>query len=180
MACSVSGCPGSVATAAAAGPLFALNTALVVAFQLRVSRNASTGVGLHRGYRITAVAFVAAGIRFLLAGGFPATPATGLLAVGVIALTIAEPHNSATEATVSVSLAPDELRGRYLSIFKTSIAVQQAVGPVLVTLALVHLGSSGWLLISGIAAIAGLVSDRLTVSESASQSSRHRSRTTTP
>lgn len=151
----------TAAPPAVAGPLFALNTILVVAFQLRVSRTADTGGGLQRAYRITAVAFLAAGIGFILASTLPALPAIGLLAAALIGLTIAEQHNSATEAIVSVSLAPDDLRGRYLSIFKTSIAAQQAIGPVVVTFALVGLGRSGWILITGIAATASLLSARL-------------------
>ena len=155
----------TAAPTATAGPLFALNTMLVVAFQLRVSRAANTSRGLRRAYRITAVAFLVAAVGFLLAGGLPAVPATCLLASGLIALTVAEQHNTATETIVSVGLAPDALRGRYLSIFKTSMAMQQAVGPVLVTLALVHLGRGGWIVMAGIAATASLVSGKLISSE---------------
>lgn len=155
----------TAAPAAAAGPLFALNTILVVAFQIRVSRGARTKQGVQHAYRTTAVAFVAAGVGFLLASSFSVVAASALLAAGLIGLTVAEQHNSATEATVSVSLAPDDMRGRYLSVFKTSVALQQAVGPALVTLALVHLGRSGWILITGIAALASLVSGSLMKNE---------------
>ena len=73
------------------------------------------------------------------------------------ALTVAELENSAGEAFLSIGLAPKPLRGRYISLFKTSMALQQALGPALVTIALVQLGRGGWLvlaLVSGTAALA--------------------------
>lgn len=155
----------TAAPAALAGPLFALNTILVVSFQIRVSRSASTRKGLHRAYRTTALAFLGSGVGFLLASSFSAVGATALLTTGLIGLTIAEQHNTAAEAVVSINLAPEEMRSRYLSVFKTSIAVQQATGPALVTVALVSLGRTGWVLITAIAAIASLISGTLTENE---------------
>src|SRR6516164_1457289 len=86
-----------------------------------------------------AVSFVLACGAFALAAGAPAVPATVLLVFALGALTSAELVTSAGEWFLSVNLAPARLRERYLSVFKTSTAVQQAAGPVLVTTAL-----TGW------------------------------------
>ena len=52
-------------------------------------------------------------------------------------------------------MAPPKLQGRYISLFKTSMTIQQAVGPAFVTFALVLLGEAGWLVIAATAATAG-------------------------
>ncbi len=116
---------------ALSGLLFALNTLLVVKRQLAVSRAVSARRGIDRSYLIAAVAFGISGSAFALAAGPSRFAAIALLAVALAALTVAELENSAGEAFLSIELAPKPLRGRYISLFKTSIAMQQAVGPAL-------------------------------------------------
>ncbi|MCP9486459.1 MAG: hypothetical protein MSC30_11400 [Gaiellaceae bacterium MAG52_C11] len=56
---------------------------------------------------------------------------------------------------------PARLRGRYLSVFKTSMALQQAIGPALVTIALVSWGQMGWFALALVLAAGALASRRL-------------------
>lgn len=125
------------------GLLFALNTVLVVLLQVRATRNIAARGGITRSYRTAAVSFVLACGAFALAAGAPAGAATVLLVFALGALTTAELVTSAGEWFLSVNLAPARLRERYLSVFKTSMAVQQAAGPVLVTTALTGWGRLG-------------------------------------
>jgi hypothetical protein len=78
-----------------------------------------------------------------------------LLLMAVSALTIGEIETTAGEQFMSTELAPERFRGRYLSVSKTSMSVQQAIGPILVTAVLVDWGRAGWLAIALI-----LVADR--------------------
>src|SRR5262249_15538380 len=72
---------------------------------------------------------------------------------------------SAGEWFLSVNLAPARLRERYLSVFKTSMAIQQAAGPVLVTAALTGWGRLGWLALAVLLAAGTLASRRLAARE---------------
>jgi hypothetical protein len=95
---------------------------------------------------------------FAFAAGAPAFVAIVLLVIALGALTSAELENSAGEWFLSVELAPARLRERYLSTFKTCMAVQQAVGPVLVTALLADWGRLGWLALALLLAAGTLAS----------------------
>jgi hypothetical protein len=143
------------------GLLFALNTILVVLLQVRTTRNMAARGGIARGYRTAAVSFVVACGAFALAAGAPVFVAVVLLVFALSALTSAELVTSAGEWFLSVQLAPTRLRERYVSVFKTSMAVQQAVGPVLVTTVLAGWGRMGWLALALLLAAGTLASRRL-------------------
>jgi len=149
------------------GLLFALNTVLVVLLQVRTARNTAAPGGIARSYRTAAVSFVLACGAFALAAGAPAFAAIVLLIVALGALTSAELATSAGEFVLSVQLAPARLRERYLSVFKTSMAVQQAAGPLLVTTVLTGWGRLGWLALAVLLAAGTLISRRLGARETA-------------
>jgi len=92
---------------------------------------------------------------------------TVLLVFALGALTSAELVTSAGEWFLSVNLAPARLRERYLSVSKTSMAVQQAAGPVLVTTTLTGWGRLGWLALASLLAAGTLASRRLATRETA-------------
>ena len=147
------------------GLLFALNTVLVVLLQVRATRNIAARGGIARSYRTATVSFVLACGAFALAAGAPAVAATVLLVFALGALTSAELVTSAGEWFLSVNLAPARLRERYLSVSKTSMAVQQAAGPVLVTTTLTGWGRLGWLALASLLAAGTLASRRLAARE---------------
>jgi Major Facilitator Superfamily len=157
------------------GLLFALNTVLVVLLQVRTTRTMAAGGGISRSYHIAAVSFMLACGAFALAAGAPVFVAIMLLVVALGALTSAELVTSAGEWFLSVELAPARLRERYISVYKTSMAVQQAVGPVLVTAVLAGWGRLGWLALASLLAAGTLASGRLGAREIA-----RRARLTSP
>ncbi len=150
-----------------AGLLFTLNTVLVVLLQVRTTRNITGRGGITRSYRAAAVSFVLACGAFALAAGAPVVLATVLLVLALGALTNAELVTSAGEWFLSVNLAPDRQRERYVSVYKTSMAVQQAAGPALVTIILTGWGRLGWLALASLLAAGTLASGRLAARESA-------------
>ena len=125
------------------GLLFTLNTVLVVLLQVRATRSIAAQVGISRSYRTAAISFTVACAGFALAAGAPPVAAIALLVIALAALTVGELENTAGSWFLSVELAPTRMRGRYLSVFKTSMALQQAIGPLIVTAALVHFGTDG-------------------------------------
>jgi hypothetical protein len=126
------------------GLLFALNTGLVVLLQVRATRNFITPHGITRGYRTAAISFALACLCFALADGSPRLLAIALLIVAVSMLTLGEIEVTAGEQLLSVELAPARFQGHYLSVYKTSMSLQQAIGPALVTALLVGRGRAGW------------------------------------
>lgn len=138
--------------------LFTLNTVLVVLLQVRTARRIAARPGISASYRRAAVAFVAAGIAFALAAGASTPVAVVLLVIALAALTVGELENTGGEWFMSVELAPLHLRGRYLGLFKTSMALQQAIGPLVVTATLVHWGRMGWIALALVLASAVLAS----------------------
>jgi MFS family permease len=149
------------------GLLFALNTVLVVLLQTRTTRIITARGGIARSYRTAAMSFIVACGAFALAAGAPVIVAIALLVIALGALTRAELGISAGEWFLSVELAPERLRERYVSVFKTSMAVQQAVGPVLVTTVLADWGRLGWLALALLLAAGTLTSSRLGAREAA-------------
>jgi MFS family permease len=143
------------------GLLFTLNTVLVVLLQVRTARRIAARRGISAGYRTAALAFVVACVAFALAAGASTQVAVVLLVIGLAALTLGELENTAGEWFLSVELAPHHLRGRYLGLFKTSMALQQAIGPLVVTAILVHWGRMGWIALALALASAVLASRRL-------------------
>jgi dipeptide/tripeptide permease len=115
------------------GLLFALNTGLVVLLQVRVTRSITTAKGITRGYRRAAISFALACLCFALAAGSPGLLAIALLMLAVSALTLGELEVTAGEQLLSVELAPARFQAHYLSAYKTSMSLQQAIGPALVT-----------------------------------------------
>ena len=150
------------APAALTGVLFALNTVLVVVAQLPVSRAVAKHHGIGRSYAIAAAAFCGCGVALALAAGTSTGVAIALLVLGLTAQTWAELENTAAEAFLSVELAPPDLRGQYIGLFKTSMGVQQAIGPIVVTVAIVHFGRLGWVLLAAMTTAVTLISRSLT------------------
>jgi MFS family permease len=143
------------------GLLFTLNTVLVVLLQVRTARRIAARRGISAGYRTAALAFVVACVAFALAAGASTQVAVVFLVMALAALTLGELENTAGEWFLSVELAPHHLRGRYLGLFKTSMALQQAIGPLVVTAILVHWGRMGWIVLALALASAVLASRRL-------------------
>jgi MFS family permease len=143
------------------GLLFALNTVLVVLLQVRATRRITTAGGITRSYRAAAIGFGLAGVCFAVTAGCGRVGAVVLLLVAVSALTIGEIEVTAGEQFLSTELAPERFRGSYLSVYKTSMSVQQAIGPVLVTAVLIDWGRAGWAVIALILVAGSLVSQRL-------------------
>jgi hypothetical protein len=139
------------------GLLFTLNTVLVVALQVRASRGTGTVAGAGGAYRRAGIALVCACGLVALAAGAPTAVAVVLLVLGTVALTLGELFASAAEWGASITLAREELRGRYLAVFALGMAAQGAFGPVVVSAAVVRGGRLGWVALGAGLLATGLV-----------------------
>jgi protein-S-isoprenylcysteine O-methyltransferase Ste14 len=127
-----------------AGCVVLLNTALVVAFQVRVSRRIETVDRAVRAIRRSSFAFAAmAGLLALTA--YTTTPALAVALIGIAALilTLGELLESPSWWTLSMQLAPADRKNEYLAAFDLCWALIGIGGPALMT-AVVVAGPAGW------------------------------------
>jgi MFS family permease len=143
------------------GILFALNTLIVVLLQVRATRRITSPSGITRSYRTAAIGFVVATACFAVAAGAGKVLAIVLLVLAVSALTLGEIEVTGGEQFLSTELAPERYRGSYLSIYSSSMSVQQAIGPALVTAVLAASGRAGWAAIALILVAGSIGSLRL-------------------
>lgn len=114
------------------GFLFALNTALLALGQTL----AIDLVGHWRRTRVLAVAggiWVTASALFALGLSVPHAALIPYLTVVVMLYTMGELIHAPTSTSLVASLAPEALRGRYLSMISLSWGIAQTIGPALFT-----------------------------------------------
>ncbi|MER5862150.1 MFS transporter [Kitasatospora sp. NPDC002040] len=132
-----------------AGALLVLNTGQVALTQTVVSR------WLER-FRPTRVMAAACGVNTLAFGVFALlTDAPGRLVpaglvLAMLLYTLAETAATPFAEELSVSLAPERLRGRYLAVYQLSWTFGQTVAPGLLTLLLAGGASRPWLFLIGL------------------------------
>ncbi len=125
------------------GFLFALNTALLALGQTLAIRAVS-------GWRRTRILAAAGLIWVVTAGLFAfalAVPRSVLLPYIIVVLvlyTFGELIHAPTSTSLVASLAPDALRGRYISMVSLSWGVAQTIGPALFTGLLAVNGAAPW------------------------------------
>ena len=134
----------------------ALNTVLVVLFQVPVSRGSDTVVGAAR-LLARAGLFLALGcVLFALSQGRVTWLAMVVLFLGVAVLTIGEVGVAAGLWGLSFALPPQDRIGEYQGVFALGRGLQQTVGPSLVTVLVIGVGAMGWLVIAAVLAASGL------------------------
>jgi MFS family permease len=128
--------------------LTGVNTILVLAFQVRVSRGADSLDGAARLQRAGLAALVAACLAAACAAGLSATAASAVLVIAVVALSLAEIAGSAAAWCLQFELAPADAQGQYLGAFALGAALPGVVGPALVTVAIARFDRAGWVLLA--------------------------------
>ena len=140
-----------------AGWLFAINTVLIVAFQVRASRAIDNGA---KAGPLVTKAFAAAAVSFVLIGASTygnALVATLLLIAGVVMLSVGELWGSAAQWALRFDLADPQAQGQYGGVFALGSSVQNLVGPIVVTTATSALLFGGWLLLAAVMIVGGMI-----------------------
>jgi hypothetical protein len=144
-----------------AAAVFVINTVIVVACQVRLSRYGRTP-------RIAADALRRVGVWFLVCGLTAAAavlhaPWAATLAVlgAAAALTVVEMIQSAISWELSVALAPAGAQGSYVGVHGLAQSTARCVGPLLMTSAVIACGPAGWLAFGALLACAALLQRRL-------------------
>ncbi|WP_405864679.1 MFS transporter [Streptomyces sp. NBC_01515] len=114
------------------GVLVVLNTAMVALLQTLASRWIET----RSPVRVLVLALLVNAAAFVLFGSLLALPGWAVIAgllIAMILYTVAEILSSPPTSELSVMMAPEHLRGRYLAVYQLSWSIGGALAPVLLT-----------------------------------------------
>ncbi|MER5221814.1 MFS transporter [Streptomyces flaveus] len=131
-------------------------TVIVVAFQVRASRNIVSPAAGGNAYRRAGVAFLIACSLISLSAGIPAWAAATLLITAVVIHTVGELWHSAAGFEVSFALAPRHATGQYLGVFGLGAGLAEALGPGLLIALCITWGRPGWYVVGAMFALTGL------------------------
>ncbi|MFE7396374.1 MFS transporter [Streptomyces sp. NPDC057557] len=131
-------------------------TLIVVAFQVRASRNVDSPTAGGNAYRRAGVAFLVSCSLISLSGGIPAWAAAMLLLTAVVIHTVGELWHSAAGFEVSFALAPQHATGQYLGVFGLGAGLAEALGPALLISLCITWGRPGWYVVGALFALTGL------------------------
>lgn len=131
-------------------------TVIVVAFQVRASRNVDSPAAGAHAYRRAGVAFLIACSLISLSAGIPAWATVALLLIAVVIHTVGELWHSAAGFEVSFALAPQQATGQYLGVFGLGAGLAEALGPGLLIALCISWGRPGWYVLGAMFALTGL------------------------
>lgn len=153
------------APAALTGVIFTVNSIMVVLLQVPFSRRATTVAAGGRALRNGGYALGLTCVLLALTPGLGPWPATALLlAIGVVECA-AEMWHAAGGWAVSLGLAPEHARGRYLGVWMMGFAVHDVGGPLIMAFIVSQAGPAGWLVLGAFVAVVGPLASRLADTE---------------
>ena len=138
------------------GALFALNTVMAVALQVRATRSADSVEGSTRLLRWAALASVAACPVVALTGSTHGWWTIGLLALSIVLVTATELWMSGAQWYLQTEIPPPDQRGAYMGASKSVGGVSRMLGPAALTFLAIHTGGWGWWVIAAIFAAAAV------------------------
>jgi hypothetical protein len=142
-------------------PMLLINTALVVVFQVRLSRDAKTPRGGARSIGRAGLVLAAAMVLYSVAAGRGELEAVVILLAAVLVHSLGELLQSAGAFGVSYGLAVEGALGEYLGVYGLSLGLCRALAPgVLAATVLAH-GQIGWIALAAAMALSGLLAPGL-------------------
>ncbi|MFZ6990295.1 MFS transporter [Curtobacterium sp. RRHDQ66] len=131
-------------------PLLLVNTAVVVALQVRMSRGTGTIAGAgramaHAGWLMAVACGLWAAAGWIRGDDWlPVAIAGAVLVVAALVHSLAEITSSAAGWSLSFEMAPADRVGAYQGVYGTGYAVGAMIAPAVVTLTAIDLGAIGW------------------------------------
>ncbi|MFF2731683.1 MFS transporter [Streptomyces sp. NPDC058008] len=137
-----------------------LNSVLVIALQVPLSRFGETRAAARRLLVPIGAAFLTGGVALAASAGGGPWFATAAVLLAAVAFTLAEILHSLSSWELSVALAPGEAQGAYLGVHGLAQSAQRSLGPVVVGAA-VSAGPPAWLVLGTSLVLACLAQHRL-------------------
>ncbi|MFE7513044.1 MFS transporter [Streptomyces sp. NPDC057540] len=140
--------------------LMVINSALVVLFQVPLSRFGTTTDAARRLFGPLAGLFALGTLALAASALDGRTLAITALVTAAVALTFAEMIHTIVSWEISVALAPDDAQGAYLGVHGLAQSTQRFAGPLLMT-GLVSAGPLAWPLLGAVLVATTAVQNRL-------------------
>ncbi|RLU80834.1 MFS transporter [Streptomyces griseocarneus] len=137
------------------GASVAVNAALVVCLQVRVSRGIVDNMSAGRTMRRAGAVLLLATALLAVAGGAPGWVAMVVVVLGVVSLTVGELFYAAASFELSYGLAPEHAQGQYSGLFAIGQGLSNAIGPPVLGLLCLGWGEPGWLVVGVLFLVAG-------------------------
>ncbi|MFG2589923.1 MFS transporter [Streptomyces sp. NPDC048438] len=137
-----------------------LNSVLVIALQVPLSRFGETRAAARRLLVPIGAAFLTGGVALAASAGGGPWFATAAVLLAATAFTLAEILHSLSSWELSVALAPGEAQGAYLGVHGLAQSAQRSLGPVVVGAA-VSAGPFAWPVLGATLVVACLAQHRL-------------------
>ncbi|MEU8848982.1 MFS transporter [Streptomyces sp. NPDC048564] len=137
--------------------LLFVNTVLVIALQVPLSRSSKSVRGSTITLAVSGAVVAASCVVFALTHGLGGWSAIALLVSATVLLTLGEVLQSAASWGLGFELSPVGGRGGHLGAFALGSALQDIVGPGLVTFVLIQHPPEGWWLLAVALVAGGLV-----------------------
>lgn len=140
--------------------LTVLNSGMVVALQVPLSRLASSTAACRRLLLPLAVVFAAGGLAMAASVVDGPWLASAALLLATAVFTVAEILHAIVSWELSVALAPEHTQGAYVGVHGLASSAQRSAGPLAVTAA-VATGPLGWAAFGAVIAVACVAQHRL-------------------
>ncbi|MER6592191.1 MFS transporter [Micromonospora purpureochromogenes] len=154
---SRTGAPPAVVSA-----VLLVNTSLTVLLAVRLARGSDTAVPAAAAMRRAGLVLAVAMLLYAATTCTPAGPATGLLLLATAVYTVGDLWHSSAGAGLAYGLAAPESIGAYQGVDGLLAGLARAVGPALLTWAVLDGGVVGWCALALLFALVGLLVPTLT------------------
>lgn len=130
--------------------ILVVNTAVVILGQVPLSRGSDDPHRAARRQQWSGFSLAGCCLLVGLTGYTNAWATTGLVVLGVVALSLGEMWQSIGGWGISYAFAPAEQLSYYLSVYNLGLTGATIIGPVLLTLAVIQTGVLGWLALAAV------------------------------
>jgi MFS transporter len=134
----------------------AVNTSMIILFQVRTARGTDDLAGAARAARTGGFLIAAACLLFAVSTGPPAWMVITLLLAGTVAHVLGEMRHSAAGWAISFGLAPEDSHGQYQAAYAMSAQFGAMVAPALLVWLILGIGQAGWLILALLVAVPAL------------------------
>src|SRR3954447_1165298 len=145
-----------------AAAIVVVNSLLIAAFQVRVTRGITSPLAAARGALGAGALLAAACALFALTQGMGGLPAAALIVLGGLVHVAGELLFVAASWGLSIPLMPPGAPGQYQGMFATGEAAAQMAAPVLMTTLVAGWGAPGWLVLGALFLLATAPATRVT------------------
>ena len=130
--------------------LLIVNTVLVIAFQIPLSRGTHDVRRAGNAVGLAGLLMLGACLAYAGSGSVPVTAAIGLLLLAMLLHTFAEVLSSAGTWGLSFELAEPERAGAYQGVFSMGFSVGAMAAPLVITFTVLSHGLLGWVMLGAL------------------------------